>query len=133
MKRDNKIPAKESVTESTIVYGDKAGALEIISAFGKDVKQADGKFRFIVHEHVFPYFLILHNLVEKLINPNNVVLQKGNILIVCLDKMARHKELREKWDHLTSKSSSFIICHCSPKNCDFLCQSKPQILREKGA
>ena len=58
MKRDNKIPAKESVTESSLVYGDKAGALEIISALGKDFKQADGKFRFIVHivhENVVPF------------------------------------------------------------------------------
>ena len=105
MKRDNKIPAKKSVTESTLVYGDKAGALELISTLGKDFKQADGKFRFIVHivhEHVVPFFLFLHNLFEKLINPYNVVLQKGNILIDCLDKMARHKELREKWYHLTS-------------------------------
>ena len=65
MKGDNKIPAKESVTESTLVYGDKAGALEIISALGKDVKQADGKFRFIVHEHVVPFFLFLDNLVNQ--------------------------------------------------------------------
>ena len=56
MKGDNKIPAKESVTESTLVYGDKAGALEIISALGKDVKQADGQFRFIFHEHVVHFF-----------------------------------------------------------------------------
>ena len=96
MKGDNKIPAKESVAESTLVYGDKAGALEIIYALGKDVKQADGKFRFIVHEHVVPFFLFLHNLVEKLINSNNIVFQKGNILIDCLDKMARNKKLREK-------------------------------------
>ncbi|CAB4031185.1 Hypothetical predicted protein [Paramuricea clavata] len=44
MKGYNKIPTKESVAESTLVYGDKAGALEIISALGKDVKQADEKF-----------------------------------------------------------------------------------------
>jgi hypothetical protein len=56
MKGDNKIAAKESVAESTLVYGNKAGALEIISALGKDVKQADGKFRFsIAHEHVVPF------------------------------------------------------------------------------
>ncbi|CAB3981183.1 Hypothetical predicted protein [Paramuricea clavata] len=130
MKGDNKIPAKESVTESTLVYGDKAGALEIISALGKDVKQADGKFRFVVHEHVVPFFLFLHNLVEKLINPNNVVLQKGNILIDCLDKMARHKELREKWDHLTSKSdeTSVIVLQ---RIATFFVKSKQQILREK--
>jgi hypothetical protein len=134
MKRDNKIPAKESVTESTLVYGDKAGALEIISALGKDFKQADGKFRFIVyivHEHVVPFFLFLHNLVEKLINPNNVVLQKENILIDCLDKMARHKELREKWDHLTSSRLEHLSLF-SKKIATFFVKSKQQILRKKG-
>ena len=109
MKGDNKIPTKESVTESTLVYGDKAGALEIIFALGKDVKQADEKFRFIVHEQVVPSFLFLPNLIEKLINSNNIVLQKGNTLIDCLDKMAIHKELREKWDHLTSKSDATLF------------------------
>jgi hypothetical protein len=54
------------VAESTLVYGDKTGALEIISALGKNVKQADKTFRFIVHEHFVPFFLFLHNLVEKL-------------------------------------------------------------------
>jgi hypothetical protein len=45
-------------------------------------------------------------LVEKLINSNNIVLQKGNILIDCLDKMARHKELRELRD--PKDSAKFI-------------------------
>ena len=74
---------------------------------GKDVKQADGKFRFTVHD-VVPFFVYLHNLVEKLINANAIALQKGNILIDCLDKMARNKELRD----------------CPPKNSGFLYKIK---------
>ena len=96
---------------------------------GKDVKQADGKFRFTVHDNVVPFFVYLHNLVEKLINANAIALQKGNILIDCLDKMARNKELREKWDHLSSKSdaTSVIVLQRIP----FFMGSKQQILREK--
>jgi hypothetical protein len=44
------------VAESNVAKGDKSGALEIISALGKDVKQADGQFRFIFHEHVVHFF-----------------------------------------------------------------------------
>ena len=126
----NKIPAKASVADSTILYGNKVEALEIVSALGKDVKQADGKFRFTVHDNVVPFFVYLHNLVEKLINANAIALQKGNILIDCLDKMARNKELREKWDHLSSKSDATSVIVLQ-RIVAFFIKSKQQILREK--
>ena len=97
---------------------------------GKDVKQADGKFRFTVHDNVVPFFVYLHNLVEKLINANAIALQKGNILIDCLDKMARNKELREKWDHLSSKSDATSVIVLQ-RIVAFFIKSKQQILREK--
>jgi hypothetical protein len=72
-------------------------------------------------------------LGEKLINSNNIVLQKGNILIDCLDKMARHKELREKWDHLTSKSDATSVIVLQ-RITTFFVKSKQQIyLEKKGA
>ena len=97
-----KILAKASVAESIISYADKVGALEIVFAMGKDVKQANRKFRFTVREHVVPVFVYLHNFVENLIKANAIVLQKGNNLIFCLDKMAK-KELRVKWEYFSSK------------------------------
>ena len=128
----NKIPAKASVADSTILYGNKVEALEIVSALGKDVKQADGKFRFTVHDNVVPFFVYLHNLVEKLINANAnaIALQKGNILIDCLDKMATNKELREKWDHLSSQSDATSVIVLQ-RIVAFFIKSKQQILREK--
>lgn len=130
-KGENKIPARESVTDSNMVYGDKTGALEIISTLGKDVKQANGKFRFIVHDHVVPFFLFLHNLVESLINDNTMVLQKGNILLDCLDKMSKDKQLREKWNQLTAKSDATSVIVLQ-RIVTFFIKSKQQIIREKG-
>jgi hypothetical protein len=86
------------------VCGEKRKALELISTLGRDFKQADGKFRFIVYEHIVPFFLFLHNLIESIITPN-IALQKGNILIYGLEKLAANKVLREKWKDLTSLPS----------------------------
>ena len=70
------------------------------------------------------------NLVEKLINANTIALQKGNILIDCLDKMASNKELREKWDQLSSKSDATSVIVLQ-RIVAFFIKSKQQILREK--
>jgi hypothetical protein len=71
-------------------------------------------------------------LVEQLINPYNVVLQKRNILIDCLDKLARHKELREKWGSLNIKSvGTFVIV--LQRFATFFVKSKQQTLRKKAA
>ena len=55
---------------------------------------------------------------------------KGNILIDYLDKMARNKELREKWDHLSSKSDATSVIVLQ-RIVAFFIKSKQQILREK--
>lgn len=91
------------MAESIILCGDKVGALEIIFAMDKDVKQTNRKFRFTVREHVVPVFVYLHNFVEKQIKANAIVLEKGNNVIFYLDKMAKNKELRVKWECLSSK------------------------------
>ena len=51
-------------------------------------------------------------------------------LIDCLDKMARNKELREKWDHLSSKSDATSVIVLQ-RIVAFFIKSKQQILREK--
>jgi hypothetical protein len=62
---------------------------------GRDFKQADGKFRIVVYEHIVPFFLFLHNLIERIITPN-IALQKGNILIYGLEKLAGAKRKMER-------------------------------------
>jgi hypothetical protein len=47
-------------------------------------------------------FLFLHNLVESLIDLRNLALEKGNFLTSCLEKLSKNKELRDKWNDITS-------------------------------
>ena len=131
-KGEDAIPAKESdELESSVVHGSKLEALNLISSLGQDVKQADGKYRFIIYEHVVPFFLFLHNLVESLINSTTMITHKGNILIDCLNKLYKNKELREKWIHVISKSdvTSVVLLQ---RIVTFFVKSKQQIIREKS-
>ena len=50
------------------------------------------------------HFLFLHNLVESLIDLKKLALEKGNILTSCLEKLSINKELRDKWNGITSTS-----------------------------
>ena len=65
LKGGSDVRAKESVDGSVVVHGDKGYAMEIIGSMGEDVKQSDGKFRFIIHECIVSFFVLLHNLVVK--------------------------------------------------------------------
>lgn len=82
-----RLKAVETHGGSSVVYGEKQRALDLISTLGSDVKQADGKFRFIISERVAPFFVFLHVVVESLINPTNISIQKGNVLIDSLEKL----------------------------------------------
>ena len=98
VKGPNQIPLK--VTDeptSTILYADKPSAIEIISLLGTDVKQLDSNFRFFIHDHVIPFFVYLHVLVEEMLKPLNFETQRGNVLLQCLSELNKNKELREKW------------------------------------
>ncbi|CAB4031519.1 Hypothetical predicted protein, partial [Paramuricea clavata] len=114
----------------SVVCGEKHKALELISTLGRDFKQADGKFRFIVYEHIVPFFLFLHNLIESIITPN-IALQKGNILIYGLEKLAANKVLREKWKDLTSLPSNATSVVVLQRIVTFSLKSKQQMIREK--
>ncbi|CAB4021258.1 Hypothetical predicted protein [Paramuricea clavata] len=114
----------------SVVCGEKHKALELISTLGKDFKQADGKFRFIVYEHIVPLFLFLHNLIESIITPN-IALQKGKILINGLEKLAANKVLREKWKDLTSLRSNATSVVVLQRIVTFFLKSKQQMIREK--
>ena len=85
------VRAKESVGGSEVIHGDKGDAMKIIATIGEDVKQPDGKFRFIIHENIVPFFVFLHNLFESLIDLRNLALEKGNILNSCLEKLSKNK------------------------------------------
>ena len=61
---EDELPAKESDTDSTIIQGSKIDALNLISSLGEDVKQTDGKFRFIVHKHVVHFFYSFTNWLK---------------------------------------------------------------------
>ena len=94
--------------------------MKIIAIIGEDVKQQDGKFRFIIYENIVPFFVFLHNLVESLIDLRNLALEKGNILTSCLEKLSKSKELRDKWNGITrggSRPVQTMLMHRS-ENCE---------------
>ena len=124
------VRAKESVGGSEVIYGDKADAMKIIAIMGEDVKQQDGKFRFI-HENIVPFFVFLHNLVESLIDLRNLALEKGNILTSCLEKLSKSKELRDKWDSITSTTPNAASVFVLQNIVMFFVKSKQQIIREQ--
>ena len=133
MKGHNLIPAKENVDEkSAVVHADKTTALSLISQLGEDVKQPDGSYRFLAYEHVVPFFTFLHMLVENIMNPTNLISQRGNILMECLDQLSKNKELRKKWMNLTPTNSdikaSVVVLQ---RIVTFFVKSKQQIIREK--
>ena len=43
---------------------------------------------------LFPLFLFLNTLVESLMTPTTIVAQNGAILIDCLEKLSKNKEIR---------------------------------------
>jgi hypothetical protein len=51
------VRAKESVGGSEVVHGDKGDAMKVIATMGEDVKQPDGKFRFIIHKNIVSVFV----------------------------------------------------------------------------
>ena len=128
----NQIPLKETdEPTSTILYANKSSALEIISHLGTDVKQSDSKFRFLVHDHVTPFFVYLHNLLEEMLKPTNLESQRGNVLLHCLSQLSKNKELREKWLALISDSDLKTAIVVLQRVVTFFLKSKQQIVREK--
>ena len=132
VKGKDELPAMESENDSTVVQGSKMEALNLISNLGEDVKQSDGKFRFIVYYHIVPFFLFLHTLVESLMTPTTMVAQKGTILIDCLEKPSKNKEIRAKWSSIAPISDTPSSVVLLKRIVTFILKSKQQILREKG-
>ena len=133
MKGHNLTPAKENVDEkSAVVHADKTTALPLISQLGEDVKQPDGRYRFLAYEHVVPFFTFLHMLVENIMNPTNLISQRRNISMECLDQLFKNKELRKKWMSLTPTNSdikaSVVVLQ---RIVIFFVKSKQQIIQEK--
>ena len=95
------------------------------------MKQQDGKFRFIIHENIVPFFVFLHNLVESLIDLRNLALEKGNILTSCLEKLSKSKELRDKWNGITSTTPNAASVFVLQNIVMFFVKSKQQIIREQ--
>ena len=132
VKGPNQIPLKETdEPTSTILYADKPSAIEIISLLGTDVKQLDSNFRFIIHDHVTPFFVYLHVLVEEMLKPLNFETQRGNVLLQCLSELSKNKELREKWLALVSNSDLKTAIVVLQRVVTFFVKSKQQIVREK--
>ena len=128
LKGESNVRAKES---AEVFYGDKGDAMKIIATMGEDVKQPDGKFRFIIHKNSTPFFLFLHNLVESLIDFRKMALEKGNILTSCLEKMSKNKELRDKWNGITSTTPNATSVFVLQNIVTFFVKSKQQIIREQ--
>ena len=132
VKSKDELPAMESKNDSTVVRGSKVEALDLISNLGENVKQSDGKFRFIVYYHIVPFFLFLHTLVESLMTPTTMVAQKGTILIDCLEKLSKNKEIRAKWSSIVPISDTPSSVVLLQRIVTFFLKSKQQMLREKG-
>ncbi|CAB4021361.1 Hypothetical predicted protein, partial [Paramuricea clavata] len=64
LKGESDVRAKESVGGSEVVHGDKGDAMKIIATMGEDVKQPDGKFRFIIHKNIISFFLLFIILLK---------------------------------------------------------------------
>ena len=132
VKDPNQIPLKETdEPTSTILYADKPSAIEIISLLGTDVKQLDSNFRFIFHDHVTPFFVYLHVIVEEMLKPLNFETQRGNVLLQCLSELSKNKELKEKWLALVSNSDLKTAIVVLQRVVIFFVKSKQQIVREK--
>lgn len=131
MKGQHQIPVKENKQESTIVHADKSSALAIISHLGQDVKQGDNSYRFVIHQHVIPFFAYLHSLVEELLNPMNIASHKGEVILHCLSQLAINKELRQKWLHLVPNFDLKATTVVLQRIVTFFVKSKQQIVREK--
>ena len=132
VKSKDELPAMESKNDSTVVRGSKVEALDLISNLGENVKQSDGKFRFIVYYHIVPFFLFLHTLVESVMTPTTMVAQKGTILIDCLEKLSKNKEIRAKWSSIVPISDTPSSVVLLQRIVTFFLKSKQQMLREKG-
>ena len=76
VKGKDELPATKSEIDSTVVQASKVEALNLMSNLGEDDKQRDRKFRFIVYNHIVPFFLFLHMLVESLMTPTTIVAPK---------------------------------------------------------
>ena len=131
VKGKDELPAMESENDSTVVQGSKVEALNLLSNLGEDVKQSDGKFRFIVYYHIVPFFLFLHTLVESLMTPTTMVAQKGTILIDCLEKLSKNNNIRAKWSSIVPISNTPSSVVLLQRIVTFFLRSKQQIIRKK--
>ena len=89
---------------------------------GEDVKQQDGKFHFIIHENIVPFFVFLHKLVESPIDLRNLALEKRNILTSCLEKLSKSMVLRDKWNGITSTTPNAASVFVLQNIVVFFCQ-----------
>ena len=71
-------------------------------------------------------------LVESLMTPTTMVAQKGTILINCLEKLSKNKEIRAKWSSIVPISDTPSSVVLLQRIVTFFLKSKQQILREKG-
>ena len=84
---------------SALVNAEKTTALTIISELGEDVAQHDGMHRFKVHEKASDFFTYLHTQVEGHLH-ENIVFERGDVLLKCLDGLSLDSDLRTKWMNL---------------------------------
>jgi hypothetical protein len=130
-KGQNELPVKETVSDDApIIFGNKADALTVLSLLGEDQMRPKGSYKFCIHEHVVPFFIFLHTLVESLLSPANILGEKENILKFCLDHMSANKELRARWNELTKTSDMQASVVVLQRVVTFLLiKSKQQIYR----
>ena len=76
VKGKDELPATKSEIDSAVVQASNVEVLNLMSNLGEDDKQSDGKFRFIVYNHIVPFFLFLRMLVESLMTPTTIVAPK---------------------------------------------------------
>ena len=89
----DQLKIKQSPKDNVILVVDKDQALKLIAQLGKDVKQADGHYRFIPNDDVCNFFLLLHDAVESLLSKSNIFSQGSKVVIMCLQCLATNKQM----------------------------------------
>ena len=90
------------------IYVAKEDLLKSLGKLGKDEVQ-DGKFYFIPSPKAVVFFSFLHQKVTHIITEENVLEDRQDAVLVCLQKLSTSDELRSEL--LLLLSNSLIIQH----------------------
>ena len=104
---------RTSEDESSAIEKDEA--IKLCNFLGKDVAGDDGTFKFILKDICMDFFVYLHQCSESFVcnaNRSDLSITSSDMCLQMLQFLASNKELREKWNMLSSgfeKKSSILV------------------------